>query len=186
MPKRRECYQPFSIVDLAWIEPSAGERRNARFVSKNFRSLYLQSRCFFLGPIISSVVALQTDLARPCPAMLCLAANSLSLIVCPAILSVTLGSSEKLAAVAAVHVYDDVSRIFSLDCLIRRDQVLALLTGGMHDEKNARGMRDVHACEWVKSAFFHATRTDGRTNERTGARRYSGGSAHRVNFTAHD
>lgn len=50
-------------------------------------SLYSQSRCFFLGPIISSVVALQTDLARPWPAMLCLAANSLSLIVCPAILS---------------------------------------------------------------------------------------------------
>lgn len=51
---------------------------------------YLQSRCFFLGPIISSVVALQTDLARPWPAMLCLAASSLSFIVCPAILSLLL------------------------------------------------------------------------------------------------
>lgn len=46
---------------------------------------YLQSKCFFFGPIISSVVALQTDLANPWPAKLCRAANSLSFIVCPAI-----------------------------------------------------------------------------------------------------
>lgn len=50
----------------------------------------LHSRCFFFGPIISSVVALHTALARPWPAMLCLAANSLSLIVCPAIVSLLL------------------------------------------------------------------------------------------------
>lgn len=38
-----------------------------------------------MGPISSSVVALQTDLARPCPAKLCFAASKRSLIVCPAI-----------------------------------------------------------------------------------------------------
>ena len=37
---------------------------------------------------------MQTALARPWPAMLCLAANSLSLIVCPAILSLVLLSLE--------------------------------------------------------------------------------------------
>lgn len=47
---------------------------------------HLQSKCFFFGPIISSVVALHTDLARPCPARLCRAASSLSLMVCPAML----------------------------------------------------------------------------------------------------
>lgn len=46
---------------------------------------HLQSKCFFFGPIISSVVALHTDLAKPCPAKLCRAANNLSFIVCPAI-----------------------------------------------------------------------------------------------------
>lgn len=45
---------------------------------------HLQSKCFFFGPIISSVVALHTDLAKPCPAKLWRAANSLSFIVCPA------------------------------------------------------------------------------------------------------
>lgn len=45
---------------------------------------HLQSKCFFFGPIISSVVALHTDLANPCPARLWRAANSRSLIVCPA------------------------------------------------------------------------------------------------------
>lgn len=54
----------------------------------NSTKIYLQSKCFFLGPIISSVVALQTDFARPCPARLCLAANSRSFIVCPANLPV--------------------------------------------------------------------------------------------------
>lgn len=63
------------------------KRSERRRISRDFHFLYLQSRCFFLGPIISSVVALQTDLARPWPAILCLAASSLSLIVCPAILS---------------------------------------------------------------------------------------------------
>ena len=48
-----------------------------------------QSKCFFLGPIISSVVALQTDLAKPWPERLWRAANSLSLIVCPAIISLS-------------------------------------------------------------------------------------------------
>ena len=43
----------------------------------------LQSRCFFLGPMISSVVALHTALARPWPARLCRAARILSLRVCP-------------------------------------------------------------------------------------------------------
>lgn len=46
---------------------------------------YSQSKCFFLGPIISSVVALHTDFAKPWPAILCLAASNLSFIVCPAI-----------------------------------------------------------------------------------------------------
>lgn len=52
--------------------------------------IHLQSRCFFLGPIISSVVALQTDLAKPCPARLCLAASNRSFIVCPAIFDLLL------------------------------------------------------------------------------------------------
>ncbi len=43
----------------------------------------LQSRCFFLGPINSSVVALQTALARPWPASECLAAKRRSFKVCP-------------------------------------------------------------------------------------------------------
>lgn len=47
---------------------------------------YLQSKCFFFGPITSSVVALQTDLANPCPAKLYLAAVSLSLMDWPAML----------------------------------------------------------------------------------------------------
>lgn len=46
---------------------------------------YSQSKCFFFGPISSSVVALQTDFASPCPAKLCFAAKRRSLIVCPAI-----------------------------------------------------------------------------------------------------
>lgn len=48
--------------------------------------IYLQSKCFFFGAIISSVVALHTDLARPWPAKLCRAANRRSFIVCPAII----------------------------------------------------------------------------------------------------
>ena len=42
----------------------------------------LQSRCFFLGPITSSVVALHTTLANPWPAMLCLAAVMRSKMLC--------------------------------------------------------------------------------------------------------
>lgn len=42
-------------------------------------SRYSQSRCFLLGPITSSVEALQIALARPCPDKLCLAALSLSI-----------------------------------------------------------------------------------------------------------
>ena len=56
---------------------------------------YLQSRCFFFGPMSSSVVALHTALARPCPASECFAANILSFKVCPpkgaAILGLYLG-----------------------------------------------------------------------------------------------
>lgn len=48
--------------------------------------LHLQSRCFFFGPITSSVVALQTDFAKPWPAMLCLAATTRSIILCPDII----------------------------------------------------------------------------------------------------
>jgi len=48
-------------------------------------SIHSQSKCFFFGPISSSVVALHTDFARPCPAKLCRAASSLSCIVWPAI-----------------------------------------------------------------------------------------------------
>lgn len=73
---RARTYSHTSLIELRSM---VREQRQNR--------LYSQSRCFFLGPIISSVVALQTDFARPCPAMLCLAASSLSLIVCPAILS---------------------------------------------------------------------------------------------------
>ena len=47
------------------------------------RRPYSQSRCFFFGPMISSVVALQTDLAKPWPAMLCLAAAIRSIILWP-------------------------------------------------------------------------------------------------------
>lgn len=50
---------------------------------KNRRESYLQSRCFFFGPIISSVVALHTTLASPCPARAYLAAFNLSLRVWP-------------------------------------------------------------------------------------------------------
>lgn len=50
----------------------------------NHLRVHLQSKCFFFGPIISSVVALHTDFANPCPAKLCRAANNLSFIVCPA------------------------------------------------------------------------------------------------------
>jgi len=83
------------------VQVEAGERRSMCVMRS--LSLYLQSRCFFLGPIISSVVALQTDLARPWPAMLCLAANSLSLIVCPAILSHRVTEYRQ----PTIHVYDD-------------------------------------------------------------------------------
>jgi len=90
---RRE--KKFDIVrqscQIRRISERAGEHEGRRMFRRcatgNFHSFYSQSRCFFLGPIISSVVALQTDLARPWPAILCLAASSLSLIVCPAILS---------------------------------------------------------------------------------------------------
>lgn len=58
---------------------------------KLFKILYSQSKCFFLGPMSSSVVALHTDFARPWPARLCLAASNLSLIVCPAIFTLILG-----------------------------------------------------------------------------------------------
>lgn len=53
-------------------------------------ALHLQSKCFFFGPMHSSVVALHTDLASPWPARLWRAANSLSLIVCPAIVMMKL------------------------------------------------------------------------------------------------
>ena len=51
--------------------------------TKDKTLLHLQSKCFFFGPIISSVVALQTAFANPCPAKLCRAANNLSCSVCP-------------------------------------------------------------------------------------------------------
>lgn len=54
----------------------------------------LQSKCFFFGPIISSVVALQTDFASPWPARLCLAASSLSFMVCPAMIAAAIASHE--------------------------------------------------------------------------------------------
>lgn len=60
-------------------------QKNKKQIIQNPHS---QSRCFFLGPIISSVVALHTDLANPCPARLCRAASNRSFIVCPAILAV--------------------------------------------------------------------------------------------------
>lgn len=53
-------------------------------------ALHLQSKCFFFGPMHSSVVALHTDLASPWPARLWRAASSLSLIVCPAIVMMKL------------------------------------------------------------------------------------------------
>lgn len=43
---------------------------------------YLQSKCFFFGPITSSVVALHTTLANPWPAMLCFAAVTRSIMLC--------------------------------------------------------------------------------------------------------
>ncbi|KAH0540208.1 hypothetical protein KQX54_014524, partial [Cotesia glomerata] len=55
------------------------------------------SKCFFLGPIISSVVALQTAFARPWPAILCLAASNLSLIVCPAIVIIFIVVNSRLS-----------------------------------------------------------------------------------------
>lgn len=50
-----------------------------------FLDQHLQSKCFFFGPMISSVVALQTDLANPWPDKLWRAALILSLMVWPAI-----------------------------------------------------------------------------------------------------
>lgn len=66
-------------------KPVKIKHRQINWTRSNF--CHLQSKCFFLGPIISSVVALHTDLARPCPAKLCRAASNLSFMVCPAIFS---------------------------------------------------------------------------------------------------
>lgn len=44
---------------------------------------YLQSMCFFLGPLTSCVVALQTALLMADPVMLCWAAAIRSVIDCP-------------------------------------------------------------------------------------------------------
>lgn len=44
---------------------------------------FLQSRCFRFGPMISSVVALQTNFATGCPAIVFFAAKSRSTILCP-------------------------------------------------------------------------------------------------------
>lgn len=66
-------------------KPVKIKHRQINWIRRNF--CHLQSKCFFLGPIISSVVALHTDLARPWPAKLCRAASNLSFIVCPAIFS---------------------------------------------------------------------------------------------------
>ena len=52
--------------------------------------LHSQSRCFLLGAMSSSVVALHTALARPCPAMECLAARMRSFMVWPLAMSQTL------------------------------------------------------------------------------------------------
>ena len=49
----------------------------------NFFLVNLQSKCFLFGPVTSSVVALHTLLARPCPDILCLAAFSLSTTLWP-------------------------------------------------------------------------------------------------------
>ena len=53
------------------------------WVTVKFVKINLQSRCFFLGPINSSVVALQTAFANPWPASECLAAISRSFRVWP-------------------------------------------------------------------------------------------------------
>ena len=53
------------------------------------RPSHSQSRCFLLGAMSSSVVALHTALARPWPAMECLAARMRSLIVWPLAISET-------------------------------------------------------------------------------------------------
>ena len=53
------------------------------------KPLHSQSRCFLLGAMSSSVVALHTALARPWPAMECLAARMRSLIVWPLAISET-------------------------------------------------------------------------------------------------
>jgi len=45
---------------------------------------YIQSRCFLLGPMTSSVVALQITLARLWPETVCLAANTRSTTLWPA------------------------------------------------------------------------------------------------------
>lgn len=66
-------------------------RRNINWRKKfeknqKFRN-FLQSKCFFFGPITSSVVALQTVFANWEPAKLCLAALIRSLIVCPPVVN---------------------------------------------------------------------------------------------------
>ena len=60
---------------------------NSRSNAALKKPLHSQSRCFLLGAMSSSVVALHTALARPWPAMECLAARMRSLIVWPLAIS---------------------------------------------------------------------------------------------------
>lgn len=63
--------------------PASAPRSPARPGPQAAGGPYLQSRCFFLGPITSWVVALQTALATAEPVTLCCAAVMRSVIDCP-------------------------------------------------------------------------------------------------------
>ena len=54
-----------NLLDIKWWLFSRCDDGNEKLIPFSSYFIYLQSRCFFFGPIISSVVALHTALARP-------------------------------------------------------------------------------------------------------------------------
>ena len=85
----------FSPIILSCIKPKLEIKHDFKFwqLVNNIKGMnVLQSKCFFLGPMSSSVVALQTALAKPCPANECLAANIRSLMVCPVFIMIGQGT----------------------------------------------------------------------------------------------
>lgn len=75
---------PFSPLKTVVMQPLIHmDRAKINNLVCFFWRNYLQSKCFFFGPITSSVVALHTTLANPWPDRLCLAAVIRSIILCP-------------------------------------------------------------------------------------------------------